>query len=95
MNELKKDSNTGNNNNNIKIYNLRNEFSSFLLIVSFSEIGILAIAVGGSIGIVLLILIIYIIVRVFRRQDNDMDVEMEDYGSKDQVLWEGTPDSGI
>lgn len=54
--------------------------------VSFSEIGILAIAVGGSIGIVLLILIIYIIVRVFRRQDNDMDVEMEDHTSKNQML---------
>ncbi|ROL40685.1 Myelin protein zero-like protein 2 [Anabarilius grahami] len=54
--------------------------------VSFSEIGILAIAVGGSIGIVLLILIIYIIVRVFRRQGNDMGVEMEDHRSKDQVL---------
>ncbi|XP_016142370.1 myelin protein zero-like protein 2b [Sinocyclocheilus grahami] len=54
--------------------------------VSFSEIGILAIAVGGSIGVVLLILIIYIVVRVFRRRDNDMDVEMEDHKSKDQVL---------
>ncbi|XP_056088528.1 myelin protein zero-like protein 2b [Rhinichthys klamathensis goyatoka] len=54
--------------------------------VSFSEIGILAIAVGGSIGFILLILIIYIIVRVFRRQDNDMGVEMEDHRSKDQVL---------
>ncbi|CAM4540618.1 unnamed protein product [Leuciscus chuanchicus] len=54
--------------------------------VSFSEIGILAIAVGGSIGIILLILMIYIIVRVFRRQDNDMGVEMEDHRSKDQVL---------
>ncbi|XP_067294576.1 myelin protein zero-like protein 2b [Pseudorasbora parva] len=56
--------------------------------VTFSEIGILAVAVGGSIGIVLLILIIYIIVRVFRRRDNDMDVEMEDHRSKDQMLRE-------
>lgn len=54
--------------------------------VSFSEIGILAIAVGGSIGVVLLILIIYIVVRVFRRQDDDMAFEMENHKSKDQVL---------
>ncbi|XP_016416082.1 myelin protein zero-like protein 2 isoform X1 [Sinocyclocheilus rhinocerous] len=54
--------------------------------VSFSEIGILAIAVGGFIGVVLLILIIYIVVRVFRRQDDDMVVEMENHKSKDQVL---------
>ncbi|XP_043095590.1 myelin protein zero-like protein 2b [Puntigrus tetrazona] len=54
--------------------------------VSFSEIGILAIAVGGSIGVVLLILIIYIVVRVFRRQEDDMAVDMENYKSKDQVL---------
>ncbi|XP_073697140.1 myelin protein zero-like protein 2 [Garra rufa] len=54
--------------------------------VSFSEIAILAIAVGGSIGIVLLILIIYIVVRVFRRHDDDMGIEMENHKSKDQVL---------
>ncbi|XP_026066888.1 myelin protein zero-like protein 2 isoform X1 [Carassius auratus] len=54
--------------------------------VSFSEIGILAIAVGGSIGVVLLILIIFTVVRVFRKQDDDMLVEMEDHRSEDQVL---------
>ncbi|KAK7164788.1 hypothetical protein R3I94_003242 [Phoxinus phoxinus] len=54
--------------------------------VSFSEIGILAVAVGGSIGIILFILIIYIIVRVFRRQDNDMGVEMEDNITKHPML---------
>ncbi|KAA0717243.1 Myelin protein zero-like protein 2 [Triplophysa tibetana] len=51
--------------------------------VSFSEIGILAIAVGGSIGIILLILTIYVCVRLFRRKDNDMTFEMD---QKDQVL---------
>ncbi|XP_026105455.1 myelin protein zero-like protein 2 [Carassius auratus] len=54
--------------------------------VSFSEIGILAIAVGGCIGVILLILIIYIVVRVFRRRGNDTEIEMENHGSKDQVL---------
>nr|AAH75940.1 Myelin protein zero-like 2 [Danio rerio]CAD36022.1 epithelial V-like antigen 1 [Danio rerio] len=54
--------------------------------VSFSEIGILAIAVGGSIGVILLILIIYIVVRVFRRREEDMTIETEDHRSKDQVL---------
>uniref|UniRef100_A0A8C1XDI5 Myelin protein zero-like 2b n=1 Tax=Cyprinus carpio TaxID=7962 RepID=A0A8C1XDI5_CYPCA len=54
--------------------------------VSFSEIGILAIAVGGCIGIVLLILVIYIVVRIFRRRGDDMDTEMEHRESKDQVL---------
>ncbi|XP_056602142.1 myelin protein zero-like protein 2b [Triplophysa dalaica] len=51
--------------------------------VTFSEIGILAIAVGGSIGIILLILTIYVCVRLFRRKDNDMTFEMD---QKDQVL---------
>ncbi|KAL0193155.1 hypothetical protein M9458_011451, partial [Cirrhinus mrigala] len=51
---------------------------------SYSEIAILAIAVGGSIGVVLLILIIYIVVRVFRRRDDDMGIEMENHKSKDQ-----------
>ncbi|KAI7813009.1 myelin protein zero-like protein 2b [Triplophysa rosa] len=54
--------------------------------VSFSEIGILAIAVGGSIGIILLILTIYVCVRLFRRKDNDMTFEMDEDRSKDRVL---------
>ncbi|XP_050967297.1 myelin protein zero-like protein 2b [Labeo rohita] len=54
--------------------------------VSYSEIAILAIAVGGSIGVILLILIIYIVVRVFRRRDDDMGIEMENHKSKDEVL---------
>ncbi|KAG1958911.1 myelin protein zero-like protein 2b [Pimephales promelas] len=53
--------------------------------VSFSEIGILAIAVGGSIGFILIILTIYIIVRVFRRRDYDKGVEMEDHRSKEML----------
>ncbi|XP_042579328.1 myelin protein zero-like protein 2b [Cyprinus carpio] len=57
-----------------------------LLKVSFSEIGILAIAVGGSIGVVLLLLIIYIVVRIFQRQDDDTFVEMENHKSKYEVL---------
>lgn len=54
--------------------------------VSFSEIGILAIAVGGSIGIVLLILTIYVCVRLYRRKYNDMTFEMDEQRSKDAVL---------
>ncbi|XP_051535056.1 myelin protein zero-like protein 2b [Myxocyprinus asiaticus] len=54
--------------------------------VSFSEIGILAVAVGGCIGIIFLILLIYIIVRSYRRQDPDMGTEMQEERFKDQVL---------
>lgn len=54
--------------------------------VTISEIAILAIAVGGSIGIILLILIIYVFVRLYRRNKNDMSFEMDEHRSKNQVL---------
>ncbi|XP_055055765.1 myelin protein zero-like protein 2b [Misgurnus anguillicaudatus] len=54
--------------------------------VTISEIAILAIAVGGSIGLILLILIIYVFVRLYIRNKKDMSLEMDEQRSKDGVL---------
>lgn len=57
--------------------------------VSLSEISILAIAVGGAIVAILIILGIFVAVRIYRKQHTDDDVEMHSREQewKDPTVW--------
>lgn len=57
--------------------------------VSLSEISILAIAVGGAIVAILILLGIFVAVRVYRKQHTDNDVEMHSREQewKDPTVW--------
>lgn len=57
--------------------------------VSFSEIRILAIAVGGACGVILLILIIFVAVRYCRKRhmENDIEMDSREQEWKDPTVW--------
>lgn len=57
--------------------------------VSFSEIGILAAAVGGACGVILLLLIIFVTVRYYRRRhmENDIEMHSREQEWKDPTVW--------
>lgn len=50
--------------------------SALLLVVSLSEISILAIAVGGACGVILVILGVFVAVRVYRRRRMENGIEL-------------------
>ncbi|GAA6235964.1 myelin protein zero-like protein 2 [Lates japonicus] len=56
---------------------------------SFSEIGILAIAVGGACGVILVLLGIFVAVRFWRKRHMENDVEMQsaEHKWKDPTVW--------
>lgn len=62
-------------------------FWFLLLLVSLSEIGILAAAVGGACGVILIILGIVVAVRLFRRKKMDKNVKMRAEVYSRNVLW--------
>lgn len=65
------------------------EFGLSFLLVSLSEIGILAAAVGGACGIILVLLGIFVAVRYCRRKrtDNDIELHSQEREWKDNTMW--------
>ncbi|XP_040007491.1 myelin protein zero-like protein 2b isoform X2 [Xiphias gladius] len=57
--------------------------------VSFSEISILALAVGGACGVILIILVIMVAVKFYRRRhmENDIELHQRDHEWKDPTVW--------
>ncbi|XP_062289739.1 myelin protein zero-like protein 2b [Scomber scombrus] len=55
--------------------------------VSYSEIGILAMAVGGACGVILLILIIVLVVRYCKKRHMEDDIEMHSREWTDPTVW--------
>ncbi|KAG9331757.1 hypothetical protein JZ751_017250, partial [Albula glossodonta] len=54
---------------------------------SFSEIAILATAIGGAIGLVLIILAIFISVKFCRQRSLERELEMSSWDGKDTTVW--------
>ncbi|XP_044079594.1 myelin protein zero-like protein 2b [Siniperca chuatsi] len=55
--------------------------------VSLSEIGILAAAVGGACGVILIVLGIFVAVRFYRRKHMGNDIELQPHQWKDPTVW--------
>ncbi|XP_028278076.1 myelin protein zero-like protein 2b [Parambassis ranga] len=57
--------------------------------VSLSEISILAIAVGGACGVILVILGVFVAVRVYRRRrmENGIELHSREHQVKDPTVW--------
>ncbi|XP_056141422.1 myelin protein zero-like protein 2b isoform X1 [Lampris incognitus] len=55
--------------------------------VTLSEIGLLAAAVGGACGIILLILGIVVLVKFCRRRRSETNIEMHERERKDPTVW--------
>lgn len=62
-----------------------------LVPVSLSEISILAAAVGGACGVILVLLGIFMVVRYCRRKhvENDIELHSQEQGWKDTGMWWG------
>lgn len=62
-----------------------------LLLASLSEIGILAAAVGGACGIILILLGIFVAMRFYRRKraENDLELQPREHERKDPTVWWG------
>lgn len=61
--------------------------SSFLLLVSLSEISFLAIIVGGACGVILLILTIIMAVKFYKKKRREDDFELHEHDFKDPTVW--------
>ncbi|KAM7374156.1 hypothetical protein PAMP_006830 [Pampus punctatissimus] len=53
---------------------------------SVSEIGILAAAVGGTCGVILFLLLIFVVVRFYKKRHMDDDIEMHSQEGKDSSV---------
>lgn len=60
-----------------------------VLLASYSEISILAIAVGAACGVILIILCIFVAVRFWRKRsmENDIELYSREHERKDPTVW--------
>lgn len=63
--------------------------SALLFLVSLSDLGILAAAIGGACGAILIILGLVVAVRLYRKRQKEDDIELppHEYTKTDPTLW--------